>query len=337
MKAVSSKSKKGLVDGKTVLVTGGAGFIGSHLARKLMDLGHRVIIVDNFNSYYDPQLKEDRISRLLRGYDFKLYRADIRDFEELKKIFQKNKINKICHLAAQAGVRYSLKNPFIYEESNIRGTLNLLELAKDFSIKGFILVSSSSVYGATKKIPFSETDPIDKPISLYAATKKATESLAYTYHHLYKIPVTVLRYFTVYGPFGRPDLALFKFAEAISNNQPIEVYNFGKMRRDFTYIDDIIAGTTAALKKNYSWQIFNLGSNKPIELNYFIELIEKMMGKKAKKKLLPLQAGDVLETWANISKAKDKLGYIPKVSFENGLKMTIDWFTKYEQKTKDKN
>lgn len=320
-----------------ILVTGGAGFIGSHLAKKLMDLNYEIIIVDNFNSYYDPRLKEDRVSKLLGGYDFKIYRTDIKDFQELKKIFQENRINKICHLAAQAGVRYSLKNPFVYEESNVKGTLNLLELAKDFSIEGVILASSSSVYGETKQIPFSETDPNNKPISLYAATKKATESLAYAYHHLYKIPVTVLRYFTVYGPFGRPDLALFKFAKAILNDQSIEVYNFGRMRRDFTYIDDIIEGTVAALEKNYSWEIFNLGSNKPIELSYFIELIERILGKKAKQKLLPLQPGDVPETWANISEAKEKLGYIPKSSFEHSLKTTINWFVQYEKKTKHRN
>jgi UDP-glucuronate 4-epimerase len=311
---------------KKILVTGGAGFIGSHLAKKLMDLDHQVIIVDNFSSYYDPKLKEERISKLLYDYNFELKRVDIRDFESLRKIFLENQIDIICHLAAQAGVRFSLKNPFIYEETNVRGTLNLLDLAKEFKIKGFIFASSSSVYGASKKIPFSENDPILQPISLYGATKKAAEALVFSYHHLYKIPSTILRYFSVYGPFWRPDLALYKFVQAILNDQPIEVYNFGKMKRDFTYIDDIVEGTISALERNYPFEIFNLGNNHPIELNYFIESIEKLLGKKAKKILLPIQPGEVPVNWADISKAQKLLNYHPKVTFEEGLKKTIDWF-----------
>jgi len=311
---------------KKILVTGGAGFIGSHLAKKLMDLGHQVVVVDNFNSYYDPKLKEERILKLFSGYNFELKRVNIIDFESLKKIFLESQIEIICHLAAQAGVRYSLKNPFIYEETNVRGTLNLLDLAKEFKIKGFIFASSSSVYGASKKIPFSEDDPIRQPVSLYGATKKAAEALVFSYHYLYKIPSTILRYFSVYGPFWRPDLALSKFVHAILNNQPIEVYNFGKMKRDFTYIDDIVEGTISAIEKNYPFEIFNLGNNHPIELNYFIESIEKLLYKKAKKILLPIQLGEVPINWADISKAQKLLNYHPKVSFEEGLRKTIDWF-----------
>lgn len=312
--------------GQVILVTGGAGFIGAHLAKKLIDLGKKIVIVDNFTSYYDPKLKEERIFKLLSGYNFKLYRKDIRDLESLRKIFQENKIDFICHLAAQAGVRYSLVNPFIYEETNVKGTLNLLELAKQFKVKGFIFTSSSSVYGGSKKNPFSETDPLATPISLYAATKKAAESLVFTYHHLYQIPCTILRYFSVYGPYWRPDLALCKFTKAILTGNPIEVYNYGKMKRDFTYIDDIVAGTISALEKNYPFEIFNLGNNKPIGLNYFISSIEKLLRKKAKKIMLPLQPGDVPETAADITKAKKMLNFYPETSFEKGLKKTIDWF-----------
>jgi len=311
---------------KKVLVTGGAGFIGSHLAKKLMDLGHQVIIVDNFSPYYDPKLKEERISKLLSGYNFKLYREDIRELDSLEKIFLENQIDAICHLAAQAGVRHSFKNPFIYQETNVKGTLNLLELAKRFDIKRFIFSSSSSVYGDSKKIPFSEKDPVLRQISIYGATKRAAESLIFTYHHLYKIPATILRYFSVYGPFWRPDLALCKFAEAIFNNEPIDVYNFGKMKRDFTYVDDIVEGTISALEKNFPFEIFNLGNNHPIELEYFIESIEKLLGKKAEKNLLPLQPGDVVSNWADISKAQRMLAYHPRVPFEEGLEKTIKWF-----------
>jgi len=316
---------------KTILVTGGAGFIGSQVAKRLMDLGYKAVIVDNFNSYYDPRLKRDRISLLLKGYHFKLYKADICSFEKLKKVFKENKIDIICHLAAQAGVRYSLENPFVYGETNIKGTLNLLELAKDFKVKGFVFASSSSVYGNNKKIPFLEKDLTENQISLYGATKKMGEILVKNYSLMYKIPATILRYFSVYGPFWRPDLALCKFAKAISKNKPIDVYNFGRMWRDFTFIDDIVEGTVLAIKKNYSFEIFNLGRGKPVRLADFIKLIEKELGKKAKKILMPLQKGDVPKTWADISKAKRKLGYRPKVEIEQGVKRTIDWYKKYNR------
>lgn len=315
---------------KKVLITGGAGFIGSYITKRLIDLGYEVIIVDNFNSYYNPELKEARISKFLKGYKFKLYRIDIADFKSLRKIFQKNKIDIICHQAAQAGVRYSLENPFIYEQSNITATLNLLELAKDFKIKSFIFASSSSVYGGNKKMPFSEKDFTDNPISLYAATKKSTELLARCYHNLYKIPCTGIRYFSVYGPWGRPDMALLKFTKAISENKPIEVYNYGKMKRNFTYIDDIVDGVITIIEKNYPFEIFNLGGSENIELNDYIELIEKLIGKKAKKKFLPLQPGDVPETSADTSKAKKLLGWNSKISIEAGLERFIEWYKENE-------
>lgn len=312
-----------------ILVTGGAGFIGSHVSKHLMDLGYKVVIVDNFNDYYDPALKEARINQFLKGYNFKLYRIDITNNKALRKIFEENKINKICHLAAIAGVRYSLENPYIYEKTNILGTLNLLELAKEFKVKGFIYASSSSIYGNTQKKLLSENE-IFRPISLYGATKATDELLAYTYHHLFGIPCTGLRYFTVYGPWGRPDMALYLFAKGIAKGRPIDVYNFGKMKRDFTYIDDIVDGTVAALEKNYDFEIFNLGAGRMVNLNYFIKLIEKELGKTAKKNLLPLQPGDVLSTLADIRKAKKMLGYNPKTSVEKGIKNFIQWFKEYE-------
>lgn len=321
----------------TILITGGAGFIGSHLTKFLVERGDNIIIVDNFNSYYNPKLKELRIKEFLRDLNFKLYRVDICDFFELKKIFSENhrqggtsKIDKICHLAAQAGVRYSLENPFIYEKTNILGTLNLLELAKEFKIKDFIYASSSSVYGGNKKIPFSEDDKVIKPLSLYGATKRADELICYTYHQLYKINCVGLRYFTVYGPWGRPDMALFKFTKAILDGEPIEIYNFGKMKRDFTYIDDIIAGTVLAIDKCEGYEIFNLGCSQPVDLEHFIKVIEKITDRIAKKNYLPLQTGDIVETYADITKAQKILGFKPKTKIEVGVKNFIDWYLKYK-------
>jgi UDP-glucuronate 4-epimerase len=313
----------------TILVTGGAGFIGSHLSKRLIELGYNVIIVDNFNKYYDPHLKEKRIKNLLKGLKYKIYKEDISDFNALKSIFKKNKINIISHQAAQAGVRYSLENPFIYEETNLKGTLNLLELAKDFNIKGFNFASSSSVYGGNKKIPFSEKDITNSPVSLYAATKKSTELLVYSYHRLYNISATGFRYFTVYGPWGRPDMALFKFTKNILENKSIDVYGHGKMKRDFTYIDDIVNGIIRSIQKNYSWQVFNLGYGEPVTLMYFIKSIEKVLGKKAKKNYLHMQRGDVRKTFADISEAKKKLNWRPKISIEQGIKRFVEWYKKY--------
>ncbi len=312
-----------------ILVTGGAGFIGSHVAKKLIEKKHSIVIIDNFNEYYDPQLKKDRIKHLLQNLDFKLYKADISDTKELEKIFKKEKIDIVCHEAAQAGVRYSLENPFVYEKSNILGTLNLLELSKKFKIKKFVFASSSSVYGNSEKLKFSEKDNTDSPVSLYAATKKSTEMICHSYHSLHGIPMAGLRYFSVYGPYGRPDMALFKFTENVLKQKQIEVYGNGKMNRDFTYIDDIVDGTIKAIEKKMSFEIFNLGFGKQISLMNFIELIEKHTGKKAKKKFLPMQKGDVRKTSADISKAKRMLNWKPKVSTDKGIKNFVGWYRDY--------
>ena len=313
-----------------ILVTGGAGFIGFHLAKKLSEKDE-IVIVDNLSDYYDIKLKEARLEQIKDKVEF--HKIDISDFSSLKKIFEKYEFDLICHIAAQAGVRYSLINPWAYEKSNILGTLNIFELAKKFNIKKVIYASSSSVYGGNKKVPFSEEDKVDKPISLYAATKIANELMAHTYHHLYKIDMVGLRYFTVYGPFGRPDMAMFKFTKNIFEDKPIEVYNFGNMKRDFTYIDDIIGGTIKAinfcLNNDDICEIINLGNSKPVELNYFIELLEKEIGKEAKKNLLPMQPGDVLETYADITKAKKILGWEPKTEIEEGVKKFVEWYRDY--------
>jgi UDP-glucuronate 4-epimerase len=308
-----------------ILVTGGAGFIGAHVCKALLSRGDSVICIDDFNDYYDPKLKESRVKEF--SENFKLYRADIRDFDVLKKIFSAHKIDKVAHLAARAGVRASLQNPFIYEEVNVKGTLNLLELSKD--VKNFVFASSSSVYGGNKKIPFSESDPVDNQISPYGATKKAGEVLCHCYNYLYNIPISCLRFFTVYGPSGRPDMALFKFTKAISEGKTIDVYGNGKMKRDFTYVDDVVAGILAALDNNYPFEIFNLGNSNTVELMYFISLIEGELGKKAKINFLPMQPGDVPVTYADISKAKKMLGFVPKTKIEKGVRLFIDWYKDY--------
>lgn len=311
---------------KTILVTGGAGFIGFHVARSLLERGDHVVIVDNFNDYYDPKIKEARIQELNEHKNLRVYKADISDYNRLEEIFQKNKLDKICHLAAQAGVRHSIKDPFRYEKWNNLGTLNLLELAKKYLIKDFVFASSSSVYGGNKNIPFSESEKIESPVSLYAATKKTNELYAHVYHHLFGLNCTGLRFFTVYGPWGRPDMALFKFVNNILKGKPIDVYNFGKMERDFTYISDIVFGVLAALDKPFPFEIFNLGNNNPIELMEFIKIIENDLQKKAKVNLLPIQPGDVPKTYANINKAKKYLNYNPKVNIHDGIKEFIKWY-----------
>lgn len=314
---------------KNILVTGGAGFIGFHIAKKLLQLGARIVIVDNLNSYYDPSLKKTRLRELRKIGFFKFYKCDISNFSGIEKIFKKERIDLICHQAAQAGVRYSLQNPLIYGKSNLEGTLNILELAKKYNIKGIVFASSSSVYGANKKVPFREDYQTDSPISLYAATKKSCELLAFAYHKVAGLNITVLRYFTVYGPFGRPDMAFFKFTEAILSGSQIQMYNFGKMKRSFTYIDDIVAGVIKALEKNYPFEIFNLGAKETISLRKFISIIEKNIGKRAKIKLFPLQKGDPEKTAAEISKAKRLLDWEPKVSIEEGLRNFVTWYRDY--------
>ncbi|MDO8592358.1 MAG: GDP-mannose 4,6-dehydratase [bacterium] len=311
-----------------ILITGGAGFIGAHAAKKLIEEKNEIVIVDNLNDYYDVKLKKDRLKIFLAGLKFKFFKADIANYRQLENISAKHKFDCILHLAAQAGVRYSLTNPWIYEKTNVAGTLNLLELAKIHKIKKFVFASSSSVYGGNAKLPFSETDSVDKPLSFYAATKKSCELLAYAYHGLYGIKACGLRFFTVYGPWGRPDMACFKFADLIRKNQPVEIYNFGKMKRDFTYIDDIVAGIASAIKNNFAYEIINLGNSKPEKLERLIFLLEKHLGK-FKKKYLPMQAGDVAATWADIEKAGRLLNFNPAVSLEEGIKKFIAWYKNY--------
>ena len=313
----------------TIIVTGSAGFIGFHTAKKLLEHGHNVIGIDNFNDYYDVQIKEDRNKILEENKNFKLYRVDLGDEEAIKRLFEKEKIDKICHLGAQAGVRYSIENPQAYENANIKGTLNLLEAARHNNIKDFIFASSSSVYGNQEKVPFSETDNIDYPISFYAATKKANELMAYTYHHLYGLNCVGFRFFTVYGPWGRPDMALFKFTKLILEDKPIPVFNAGKHSRDFTYIDDIVNSFITAIENPFSYEIINLGNNTPVELLDYIATIEKAIGKKAKKEMLPLQDGDVEKTYADIEKAQKLLNYNPKTDINIGIKNFVDWYREY--------
>jgi len=311
-----------------ILITGGAGFIGSHLVKKLIGK-YKIICVDNFNNYYDSRLKKDRIKNLLKNKNFKIYKADIADFKSLKNTFEKERIDTIIHLAAQAGVRYSLINPFVYEKTNVLGTLNLLELTKDYRVKKFIFASSSSVYGNNKKVPFSEDDKVDNPASLYGATKIAGEAICRSYHSLYKMPICALRFFTVYGPWGRPDMAYFKFTKAIFEDKPINVYNFGKLSRDFTYIDDIVEGILKAINYDFRFEIINLGNNRPLGLLHFIKVIEETTGKKAKKKMMGMQKGDVKRTWADIGKAKKLLSWQPKTNIKEGIKKFVEWYKNY--------
>ena len=311
-----------------ILITGGAGFIGSHVAKKIAGREDEVVIVDNFNDYYDSRLKIDRIKIFLKDIKFKLYKGDIRDFVFLEKVFKREKIDKVVHLAAMAGVRYSLEKPLLYADVNINGTLNLLELSRKYAVKNFVYASSSSVYGSNKKIPFAETDFVDNPISPYAATKKATELLAHVYSHVYGLNTTGLRFFTVYGPWGRPDMAAFLFADAIIKSKTMKVFNFGKMMRDFTYIDDIVNGVVMVLDKNLKYDIINIGADKPEKLDTFIKIIEKHFGKKAKKEYLPIQPGDVPKTMANVKKLR-KLGWKPEIKIEEGLKRFAEWYKDY--------
>jgi UDP-glucuronate 4-epimerase len=311
-----------------VLVTGGAGFIGSNLTKKLIDRGDIVVIVDNFNDYYDPQLKEDRIKKFLKGYKFKLYRGDIRDEKFLENVFKKEKIEKVVHLAAMAGVRYSLENPNLYYEVNVMGTQNMLNLAVKYGIKNFVYASSSSVYGNNKKLPFSESDNVDTQISPYAASKKANELQAHVFSHIYKLPTTGLRFFTVYGPWGRPDMALFLFTKSILKGEMIKVFNRGKMTRNFTYVDDITNGIMTVLDKNTLYDVVNIGGDKEEKLTRFIEVIEENLQKKAKKEFLPMQPGDVPATVADIKKLR-KLGWKPTTRIEKGIANFVAWYREY--------
>ena len=315
---------------KKIFITGIAGFIGFHLASYLKKRGDYVIGCDNFNDYYSVSLKKQR-AKVLQELGIEVIPCDIQNIKMLSPLFEKERFSHVVHLAAQAGVRYSLTHPQAYSDSNLNGFLQILELSRQQQQK-LIFASSSSVYGVNQKIPFAETDRTDDPISLYAATKRAGELMAKTYHHLYNIPMTGLRFFTVYGPWGRPDMAYFSFAEAINNNQPISVFNHGKMRRDFTYIDDIIQGTTQAIDHCQGYQIYNLGNNKPEELMTLIQLLEENLGKKAQLDFKPMQPGDVLETFADISKAQNDLGFNPSTPLTTGITNFIKWYTTYASK-----
>jgi len=330
-----------------ILVTGVAGFIGMHSAKKLLDDGHEIIGIDNLNDYYDITLKEDRL-KLLEGYkNFRFLKLDIKDQKDVADLFKKESPQRVLHLAAQAGVRYSIQNPYVYIDSNIQGFINILEGCRAIKTEHLVFASSSSVYGGNTKVPFSEHDNVDHPVSLYAATKKANELMAHTYSHLYQIPTTGLRFFTVYGPWGRPDMSPMLFTKAILADEPIQVFNHGDMMRDFTYIDDIIASVnetlfkTATPNRNFDGQhpdpatshapyrIFNIGNSHPVPLMQFIETIEDALGKKAIKKMMGMQAGDVKITSADTSELNQWVNFKPNTSIKEGVKRFIDWYKTY--------
>jgi UDP-glucuronate 4-epimerase len=330
-----------------ILVTGSAGFIGFHLVNKLISEGYEVVGLDSINDYYDPKLKYDRLEdsgiskelicygKYIKSFKYEKYKfikLDIEDDVNLNNVFYDNNFDYVCHLAAQAGVRYSIDNPRIYIQSNIVGFFNILECCRNFRIKHLMYASSSSVYGNNSNIPFKETDNVDNPISLYAATKKSNELMAHTYSHLYYIPTTGLRFFTVYGPWGRPDMAYFSFAEKIMSNEIIKVYNHGNLSRDFTYIDDIINGIFLIISKEKSkeslYDIYNLGNSGPINLLEFIRTLEKALGLVAIKEFVQMQLGDVSTTYADVSKLSE-LGYQPKVSLGEGIDKFVEWFENY--------
>ncbi len=341
-----------------ILVTGAAGFIGFFVSKKLLDKGHTVVGIDNINDYYDVQLKYDRLAQL--GIDqnkadsynsransfsepkFSFIRMNLEDRKALPALFKSEKFDVVCNLAAQAGVRYSLENPEAYVDSNIVGFLNILECCRHYKIKHLVYASSSSVYGLNTKIPFETTDNVDHPISLYAATKKSNELMAHTYSHLYGFPTTGLRFFTVYGPWGRPDMAMFLFTEAIVKGEPIKVFNQGKMERDFTYIDDITEGVVRVLEGsienrialNELYKVYNIGNNNSVKLLDFIDAIEKSLGKVAMKEMLPLQPGDVTRTWANVDDLIKDYNYTPNTPIEKGVQEFIKWYLHfYKQKS----
>jgi UDP-glucuronate 4-epimerase len=313
-----------------ILITGAAGFIGFHLATFLKNRGDFCIGIDQFNEYYNPQLKRDRAHQLFtKGIE--VIKADVQDSLFLRELIAKEKITHVVHLAAQAGVRHSLTHPNDYVSSNLQGFVSILESCRHFPSIKLIYASSSSVYGLNKKIPFSEKDPTDHPANLYGATKKANEVMANAYHHLYGISVTGLRFFTAYGPWGRPDMAYYSFSQKIMEGKPIQVFNHGRMKRDFTYIDDIVKGTVAAIDLGAACEIFNLGNNKPVELLYLIQLLEKALGKEAMKEMLPMQSGEVFETFADIEKSQKQLRFHPTVSIEEGISRFVDWFKSYKK------
>ncbi len=332
-----------------ILITGCAGFIGFHTSQKFLSEGFNVIGIDNLNSYYDTQLKKDRLKKI-QSENFEFYKFDLNQKPEIKDLFQKYNFDYVINLAAQAGVRYSITNPEEYMHSNILGFLNILELSREFKIKHLVYASSSSVYGMNKKIPFSVSDNVDHPISLYAASKKSNELMAHTYSHLFNIPSTGLRFFTVYGPWGRPDMALFIFTKSIIEGERIKLFNHGNMLRDFTYIDDIVDGifklTKKAPKPQDEWssensdpstssapyRIFNIGNNRPVKLIDFIEIIENCIGKKAKIDLTEMQPGDVESTFANIDAIQNYVDFKPETNVEKGIENFVSWYKRYYKK-----
>ena len=326
----------------TVLITGAAGFIGFHLARALLKSGNQVMGIDNLNDYYNPQLKKDRLKQIESNKNFDFRSMDIADRDAMVSLFAENKFDGVVNLAAQAGVRYSIENPAAYVDSNLVGFANILEGCRQSKVGHLVYASSSSVYGANRKMPFSVKDNVDHPVSLYAATKKSNELMAHAYSHLYQLPVTGLRFFTVYGPWGRPDMAYFKFAKAILAGKPIDVYNHGRMKRDFTYIDDIVKGVIKVMEMpptpneniyeagtSAPYGIYNIGNNQPIELKTFIEILEMLLGKKAIKNMLPMQPGDVPATYADITELTSRTGFIPQTSLEKGLEQFVTWYRSY--------
>jgi len=311
---------------KTILVTGAIGFIGSHTSKLLLKKGYQVIGLDEINDYYDRKWKESNLEELKKEANFNFIKADIRNLQSLEDIAEKYHFDGIIHLAARAGVRPSIEQPLLYEEVNIKGTLNLLEIARQNKIKQFVFASSSSVYGNQSKVPFSETDSVNEPISPYAASKKSGEMFCHVYAHLFEINCICLRFFTVYGPNGRPDMAPYIFTKAILSNQKIKKFGNGETRRDYTYIDDIAQGVVTSLDLDRKFEIINLGNNQPVSLNEFIATLEKITGKKMQIEQLPMQPGDVEQTFADISKAKKLLSYEPKVSFAEGISKFVTWY-----------
>tara|TARA_B100001559_G_scaffold186887_1_gene156461 strand:- start:1542 stop:2552 length:1011 start_codon:yes stop_codon:yes gene_type:complete len=332
-----------------VLVTGSAGFIGSALTLRLLERGDAVVGIDNHNDYYDPSLKEARLARYIDHPNYEHFKIDIEDGESMDRLFKEYPFNGVVHLAAQAGVRYSIENPSAYINTNLVGFGHILEGCRHSNVGHLVYASSSSVYGANTKIPFSIHDNIDHPLSLYAASKKANELMAHTYSHLYNMPTTGLRFFTVYGPWGRPDMALFKFTKAILEGERIKVFNFGKHRRDFTYVDDIVEGVIRILDQpaqsnpNWSgekpdpgtslapWRVYNIGNNSPVELMDYISAIEEALGIKAEKELLPLQPGDVPDTYADVDDLVKDFDYKPSMGIEEGVKNFVDWYQEYKK------
>ena len=332
-----------------VLVTGTAGFIGSTLTKRLLERGDEVVGIDNLNDYYDVSLKQSRLNQLLDYEGFTDVRAGIEDQNEMEHVFKKHQPQRVVNLAAQAGVRYSLINPHSYVTSNIMGFMNILEGCRHNNVEHLVYASSSSVYGSNTKMPFSVQDNVDHPLSLYAASKKANELMAHTYSSLYQLPTAGLRFFTVYGPWGRPDMALFMFTQKILAGEPIDVFNYGHHKRDFTYIDDIVEGVIRTLDKvaepNLSWRgdspdpstsqapyrLYNIGSNNPVDLLRYIEILEECLGKKAEKNLLPLQPGDVPDTYANVDALVEDVGYKPTTPIEQGIANFVEWYRDYYQ------